>query len=251
MISAVVLTKNEEDSVERCLKSLFFCDEVIVVDDFSTDKTVEIAEELGATVYKKKLENNFSQQRTFGIEKAKGDWILFVDADEEVSSELAAETKKLDKNISAYFIPRRDFWWGRELKHGETASVRSKGIVRLVKKDSGSWERPVHEEFIPVGKTGMLNGFINHYPHPGIKNFLESINYYSSLRARELADHNTPVSVYTIILYPLGKFIFTYFIKKGFLDGPAGFGYSFFMSFHSFLVRAKLYQYLHFNEKKH
>jgi glycosyltransferase involved in cell wall biosynthesis len=183
------------------------------------------------------------------MSKASGRWILFIDADEEISDELAKELKTLDEGVDAYFLRRRDFWWGKELKYGETAKVRTNGLVRLVKKDSGSWKGPVHEEFSTQGRTSRLEGFINHYPHPSIKDFLNEINFYSTLRAKELAQLHTGVSAAQIILFPVGKFILTYFLRLGFLDGAPGFAYSFFMSFHSFLVRAKLYQYLHFHEK--
>ncbi len=174
---------------------------------------------------------------------ARNDWVLFLDADEVITNELKKETLKLKENdYNSYYIKRRDYWWGRELKYGETSKARNLGIIRLVKKNSGKWFGKVHEEFRSTGKVGQLKNFINHYPHPTVKDFLEEINFYSSLRAKELQAQGKNVNILEIIFYTFGKFILTYFIKLGFLDGPAGFAYAFFMSFHSFLVRAKMYQ---------
>jgi glycosyltransferase involved in cell wall biosynthesis len=249
MISAVVLTKNEEKSIERCLTSLAFCDEILIIDDGSTDKTVELAKQHNAVILEHDLASDFAAQRNYGMQKATNRWILFIDADEEVTPALARELKNPDEGVDAYYLRRRDFFWGKELKHGETAKVRNKGILRFMKKNSGTWLSPVHEEFHSNGSTDRMNGFINHYPHQTIKEFLSDINDYTSARAHELQEQRKKVSVSQIVLFPLGKFLYTYFLRMGFLDGPAGFAYSFFMSFHSFLVRAKLYQYLHFHEK--
>ena len=255
-ISAIVLTKNEEKNIERCLKSLDFCDEIIVVDDYSTDKTLEKIQKLEVKsqnlkskvkIFKRQLEKDFAQQRNFGLSKVSNEWILFVDADEEVTQELKNEINRLDPrlhgdDINAYFIKRRDYFWNKELKYGEVKKVREKGIVRLVKKDSGKWMGSVHEVFHTAKNIGRLNGFLNHYPHPTLKEFINDINYYSSIRAEELFNRGVKTNIFEIIFFPFGKFIYNYFLNFGFLDGPAGFTYAFMMSFHSFLVRAKLYQ---------
>lgn len=248
MISAIILAKNEENSIGRCLSSVSFCDDVIVIDDNSTDKTVEIAKKMGATVVSHPLNHDFATQRNFAMTKAKYDWILFVDADEVVSQELAEETQQVTSSKSqvtrtqqSYYLLRRDFFWNKELKYGETQKARNRGIIRLVKKGSGKWVGKVHEEFVPNGDTAILNNYLNHYPHPTINDFLRSINDYSSKRAEELQAKGVRQTVLPIIFNPIGKFIYTYFIRLGFLDGPAGFVYSFMMSFHSFLVRGKLY----------
>ncbi len=246
-LSTVILAKNEQTNIIRAIESVEFSDEIIVVDDFSTDKTSDYAKEMGAVVYKRKLNNNFSGQRNFGLQKSRGDWILFLDADEFLTEELQAEIKKLIKSqskYSIYHIKRRDFMWGKELEHGEIKTVRKKGLIRLVKKGSGKWTSPVHEVFVTTLAAGRLNNFISHYPHPTVKEFLEKINFYSTLRAKELLRLKKSVSLLEIITFPAGKFLLNYFIKLGLLDGPVGFLYAFMMSLHSFLVRAKLYQYL-------
>lgn len=247
-LSVVILTKNEEKNIERCLKSVVFCDEVIIVDDNSTDKTLELAKKLSkkSKIFQRALNNDFAAQRNFGLSKATGDWVLFIDADEEVSKELQDEMVSLRQPrrlTEAYYINRRDFFWGKELKYGETKTVREKGIIRLVKRNSGKWLGDVHEVYHTAKNIDHLKSFINHYPHQTLKEFIEKINFYSTLRARELFNKGKSVSVMEIIFVPFFKFLYNYFLLLGFLDGPAGFTYAFMMTFHSFLVRSKLYQY--------
>ncbi len=253
-ISAVVLTKNEEDSIGRCLSSLGFCDEVIVIDDGSTDQTRSIAQEHGATVVEHELADDFSQQRTVGIEQASHDWVLCIDADEEVTPALATEITATLKTSStarttdtgsfgAYRIPRVDYWCGQKLSHGELLTAARSGFIRLMQKKSGQWKGTVHETFVTDGPVGQLKNSIIHRPHQSVAAFLESVNHYSTIRATELASLNHRLTLMEIVSVPLGKFLFTYLIRGGFRDGTPGFIYSFMMSFHSFLVRAKLYQY--------
>ncbi|MEK7633574.1 MAG: glycosyltransferase family 2 protein [Patescibacteria group bacterium] len=257
-LSAIVLAKNEEENIERCLKSLGFCDEIIVVDDYSTDNTLEKIQiskskfqiKSKIQIFQRKLDNDFAEQRNFGLSKANNEWVLFVDADEEVNEELKKEINGLDsrlrgndKNIyDSYYIKRRDFFWNKELKYGEVRQIRQIGLIRLVCKNSGKWMGSVHEVFHTANKVGQLNGFLNHYPHPTLKEFINDVNYYSSIRAEELFNRGTKTNVFEIVFFPFGKFIYNYFLNLGFLDGPTGFTYAFMMSFHSFLVRAKLYQ---------
>jgi glycosyltransferase involved in cell wall biosynthesis len=258
MLSAVVLTKNEEKNIERCLNSLDFVDEIVVVDDYSIDNTLnQISkikyqnEKTKFKIFQRKLNSDFSKQRNFGMEKASGEWVLFLDADEEVSPDLKEEIKEVIRyatlerdDLVGFYIKRRDFFWGKEVKFGEVLKVRKKGILRLIKKGFGKWEGKVHEKLQVTSyklQVVSLKNFINHYPHPTIKDFLQEINFYSSLRANELFEQGKKTNILEIIFYPLFKFILNYFIYLGFLDEPPGFVYAFMMSFHSFLVRGKLY----------
>jgi len=270
MLSAVVLTKNEEKTIERCLKSLMFCDEIIVVDDGSTDGTVEHVYKVNkcrdrsrpvpTKVFQRKLARDFAGQRNFGMSKTSNEWVLFVDADEEVTRELQREIEVTlrqaqgdnsrvmvsltNHDKDAYYVRRRDFFWGKELKYGEVRQIRLIGLIRLIRKDSGKWLGNVHEEFkvkSQKSKVKSLNSFLNHYPHQTLKEFIKDINDYSSIRAEELYNQGKNVNVIEIMFVPAIKFIYNYLINLGFLDGAPGFAYAFLMSFHSFLVRAKLY----------
>ena len=226
------------------MKSVAFCNEIIVVDDFSTDKTIVLVHKvLKYKLFQRKLNGDFAGQRNFGMSKANFDWILFVDADEQISPELRKEIVNLkESDNDAYFLRRRDFFWNKELMYGEIRQIRQIGLIRLIRKNSGKWLGNVHEVFHTAKNVGHLKSFINHYPHPTLKEFIVKVNVYSSLRAEELYNHGKTSGVLEIVFFPFFKFIYNYVLNLGFLDGAAGFAYAFLMSFHSFLVRAKLYQ---------
>lgn len=242
MISAVVLTKNEEKNIKDCLESLKWCDEVVIIDDYSEDKTTEIAESFGAEVYKKKLENDFADQRNFGLEKAKGDWVFFVDADERVSDSLREEvTKLLSYKVTrslGFYLKRRDFIWGRKLKHGETGNIK---LLRLGKKDAGKWRRAVHEAWEVEGPTETLRNPLSHYSHQTLREFLADIDWMSTLHAEENKKEGKRSNLFKIIFFPKLKFIDSWILKLGFLDGVPGLLVAFLMSFHSYLAWSKLW----------
>jgi len=241
MISAVILTKDEEKNIEDCIKCLSFCDEVVVIDDNSSDKTVEIAKRLGAKVFVHPLENDFSQQRNFGLQKASGEWVLFIDADERVSKDLQKEILEIikdDAHRSGYYIKRYDDMWGKFVKYGETGNIY---FLRLARKNSGKWIGKVHETWVSIGKTAELKNPLYHYPHVTVEEFLKEINFYSTIRAEELFENKVKTNWIQIILYPNAKFLVNYVLKRGFLDGIPGLVFALLMSFHSFLVRGKLW----------
>lgn len=243
MISAVVLTRNDEAVLARCLESLLWCDEVVTVDDNSTDGTVAVAKKYGAKVFTHALNNDFAAQRNFGMKKAEGEWVLFVDSDEVVSEELKKEVNQTvngkRQTVKGYFIRRKDFWGGKWLTQGETANVR---ILRLGRKDAGKWEQPVHEEWKIVGVVGTLVHPLLHYPHQNVAQFLEKVNRYSTFYARHLHSQGVREPAWHIVVKPTAKFFVNYLWRLGFLDGTAGMAHALIMSLHSFLVRGKLWQ---------
>lgn len=241
MISAVILAKNEEKNLPDCLESIKWCDEIILIDDDSIDKTIEIAKKFNAKIFTHSLNNNFAKERNFGLQKARSEWVLFVDADERVSPELKEEILKAIKksNINGFFLKRQDFFGGRALKYGETANVR---LLRLARKGDGEWQREVHEIWEIKGEIGELKNPLLHYSHPTITEFLEHVNFHSSLHAQALKKEGIKPSLFQIIFYPKAKFIQNYIFRLGFLDGTPGIIVALMMSFHSFLARAKLYQ---------
>ncbi|MDO8658658.1 MAG: glycosyltransferase family 2 protein [Candidatus Levybacteria bacterium] len=250
LISAIILTKNEEKNIVDCIESLNWCDEIIVIDDNSEDRTCELTLQQNSgqagrvKIFTRSLNKNFSDQRNFGLSKTKNDWVLFIDADERVPDDLKNEIEYLtlntdrSKQLNGYFIKRRDFMWEKELKYGETGSIK---LLRLARKDSGSWKGMVHEGLEVKGKTGELNNYLLHYPHQTIAEFLKEINYYTDIRAKELFEKRVKVNWLYILFYSTGKFISNYLIKKGFKDGIEGFIFAIMMSLHSFLVRGKLW----------
>ncbi len=243
MISVVILTKNEEKNIKECLKTLEWCDEIVVADDFSEDKTAEIIQNYNSKVkiFENHLDQNFANQRNFGLEKASGEWVLFVDADERVTPQLEEEISKLKLANSSYkgfYIKREDFLFGKRLEHGETGNIK---LLRLARKDSGNWERPVHETWEVKGLVGELTNPLLHYSHQSISEFLTDINLYTDINSKEFYKKGEKSGLWQIIFYPLAKFFKNYFFLFGFLDGLEGVIMATMMSFHSFLTRAKLW----------
>jgi len=247
-ITAIILAKNEEDNIVKCIKSVAFCDEILVINDNSTDGTLEAIDKLDnrkVKIISHSLNGNFSQARNFGLEKAQNEWVLFVDSDEQISEALAFEVSnivsnklyKMENEYSGFYLRRFDHIWGKKLRYGESGIK----LIRLAKKDVGRWIGKVHERWQVEGKVGILKNPLIHYPHQTVAEFLKEINFYTDVRAEELNAKNTRAYWWSIIIYPVNKFIVNYFFKRGFLDGVAGLVFAIIMSFHSFLVRGKLY----------
>jgi len=238
-ISAVVLASNEEKNIRKCLQNLKWCNEILVIDDYSKDKTVQIAKKEGAKVFKRKLNNNFALQRNYGLSKTKSEWVLFIDADEVATKSLRDEILNLKFNIyDGFFIKRKDYFLRKEIKYGEVGKIR---LLRLGKKKQGKWKRMVHEYWSVKGKVGELKNPLLHFSHPTISEFIEDINKYSNLHAKELKKEKKKSNLFKIVIWPVGKFIYNYFFELGFLDGKEGFIIGVMMSFHSFLAWSKIW----------
>jgi len=240
MITAVVLTKNNKETLRTCLSSLTFVDEIVVVDDNSTDTTIRIAKKMGAKVYKRKMEDNFAKQRNFGLKKAKGEWVFFLDADERVSEALASEIYNLQFTIyhaDGFYIKRKDKFLGKELKHGET----NIHLLRFAKKDVGKWRRKVHEVWEIEGKVSSLNNSIIHESHKDLAGLIDKVNRYSDLHAKQKLKDKEISNLFKIVFYPIAKFINNYIFRLGILDGLHGFVIAILMSMHSFLAWSKLW----------
>jgi glycosyltransferase involved in cell wall biosynthesis len=241
LITAIILTKNEEKNIETCINSVAFCDETMVIDDNSTDSTVSIVKKMGAIVHKRKLDD-FSSQRNFALEKASGRWCLFIDADEKVTSGLKNEIiEKInikDNHVVGYFIKRKDLFNGRELKYGEWGNVY---LLRLARRSAGKWIREVHEYWDILGRTEKLKYILLHNPHSSMREFIYKVNKYTTLHAKANNNEHKSSSLFKIIFLPMAKFIKIYLIKLGILDGEIGLMNTFIMSLHSFLAWSKLW----------
>ncbi len=240
MLTGVVIAKNESDRIARCLDSLSFCDEVIVMDNDSVDDTGKIAKSCGAKVHIYSGTDDFSAIRNAALRVAKNDWVLFVDADEVVPQRLQHEIlHALPKSrFDGYFIRRRDYLWGKFLDHGDVGGV---SILRLGRKSAGKWRGKVHETWdIKIVSDDIITP-LEHYPHKDIASFLMALNHYSKIRAEELHQQKAKSNVISITFYPIAKFIYLWIFRAGFLDGTAGFVHAAIMSFYSFLVRGKLF----------
>lgn len=244
-ISAVILTKNSERTLRRCLESVSFADELIVIDDNSTDDTVNIAKSVKAKIFEQKLDGDFSKQRNLGISKASGEFVFFVDSDEFVSKELASEIQsslKESPDTDGFLFKRHDIFLGRTLTHGEIGAVR---LMRLGRKGKGVFEGAVHEVWKINGHIKEFQSPLLHYSHESVGSFIEDINVYSTIRAQELYENGEQSRFGDVVVFPAGKFLINMFYKKGFLDGIEGLIVAILMSFHSFLVRGKLWKLNH------
>lgn len=243
MITCIILTHNNENNIESLLSNTSWCDERIIVDDDSIDRTRELAKNANSVVIQHSLNDNFANQRNVGLKAAKGNWILFIDADEYIQPALAKEILEIvqsdNSDIQGYYLKRKDVMWGRELQYGETGNIK---LLRLAQKGTGKWSREVHEVWEIKGKTKICTTPLLHSPHPTIQSFLASINRYTTINARVFCHEGRRVSTLHIVFYPLAKFLQNYIFKLGFLDGTAGFVMSMMMTFHSFQTRAKMWQ---------
>jgi glycosyltransferase involved in cell wall biosynthesis len=226
VLSVCIITHNEEANIARTLDSVKgIADEMIVVDSRSTDKTVELARSRGAKVFVEEW-RGFAKQKNAAMARATGDWILSLDADEEVSPELAASIQKLLKSdaapeFDAYMVARKNLYLRRWLKRSGYYPDRK---LRLVRQGMGEFEdRAVHESMHSTGKVGRLDGDLIHHAYSTLESFIEHANRYSSLGGEmEARERKVGFSVANIVLRPLGAFIYRYFFRLGFLDGREG-----------------------------
>lgn len=233
-LSVVLATFNESAYIKDCLQSVRdWCDEIIVVDGSSTDTTVVIAKSLGASVTVTNNPANFHINKQKAIDKARGDWILQLDADERVSESLREEIDReiLNKDIDGYWIPRKNYFLGRFLMKG---GVYPDYTLRLYKRGKGKLpQKDVHEQAEVVGKVGYLKNPLIHLSDTSFKRYLTRFNRYTSLLASEIRQKKQDTLFYAIsylLLKPISWFFWTYFRHKGFMDSWQGFLFSFFSS---------------------
>jgi len=250
-ISILLLTHNEESNLQKYwtwLDQSKTINEIIVIDDNSTDKTTEILKELESKrikvkIFERGLRNNFSDQRNFGITKTTNNWVLWLDADEKPNKRLIRFLNHIDNlQYKNYAFKRNDIFIRHELNHGENSNQY---FLRFFNKKYGRFAGAVHEIWKTPKEVEYKKLHIHHYPHQSLKSFIKKINFYTDIRAQELYDQNQKSNLFQIIFYPLGKFIQDYFFKLGFLDATPGIIMALGMSFHSFLVRAKLWHLSH------
>jgi len=222
MISALAITYNEEEHIERFIKSLSFADEIIIVDSHSTDTTVKLAEQHNANVYKRVFDN-FSAQKNFALEQASHDWIVFFDLDEIISEELATEIQSKILNstdISSFKVKRNFYFMG---KHINYSGFQNDAVVRVFKKSKCSYgNNLVHETLEVNGKTETLKNKSNHYSYRTFDDYNEKMTRYSKLQAEMLYQKNIRPKFYHFMLRPLWRFFHQYLIKLGVLDGKEG-----------------------------
>ena len=247
-LTAVVLTKNEEKNIESCLKHLSWCDDIIVVDDYSRDKTFDIAKHYTNKVFRRRFDN-FSSQRNFGISKAKHNWILSIDPDEEVQNILKEEIIKAIKSTEfcAYYIPFKHHFFGKWLRHG---GWYPSYLKRLFKKDKARWENDVHEILNVKGPVGYLKNPIIHYSHRDIRMFIKKMNKYTTFESFAMQRKGKKDNLVTMLFCSFKTFFNRYILQRGFLDGTHGFVVAWLLGFYVFIMRAKNWEIDYKNKNK-
>jgi glycosyltransferase involved in cell wall biosynthesis len=240
-ISAIVITYNEEKNIRRCLSSIDWVDEIVVVDSGSKDNTKRIASEFTERIFDIKWEG-FGKAKDFAKKKASHQWILSVDADEVITQNLKDEIQKITKSedsLDGYYIPRRSNFLGKWIKHG---GWYPDYVLRLFKRDKAEFSHSmVHEKVEVTGKTGYLRNDLLHYTDPNFDHYLEKLNRYTSLGAEELFRKGRSAKLFDVIFRPWAVFFKMFFVKKGFLDGLSGFILAVSSAFHVFSKYVKLW----------
>ena len=231
-LSVTLITLNEAANLPRTLTSVNWANEIVVVDSGSTDATVQIARDSGVRVFEEPWKG-FAAQKNSAIDHATGDWILSLDADEEVSPELASEIQALlvqdsrggDPPSAAYSIPRLNHFLGRPLRHG---GYWPDPKLRLFRRGAAHFEaRPVHETLKADAPVGRLKGHLIHHSYPTMDEYIEHMNRYSTLGAEILVQSGRAGSsrswlLWNALLNPAATFIYNYIVRLGFLDGREG-----------------------------
>ncbi len=222
MLSIAIITYNEENNIRDALESVSWADEIVVVDSFSTDKTLEICREYTDKIYSEEWAG-FSAQKNRAIELTTQPWVLVLDADERVSEDLKSEIIRAISNpdpADGYYIARENYFSGRWIKHGGWWPDLT---LRLFKRDKGAFEeREVHEAIKVEGDTDSLENPIIHYTYKSIDDFFVRMEKYSGLAAKEMHKRRRKVSLLDLIFRPPATFISMYFIRLGILDGLYG-----------------------------
>jgi glycosyltransferase involved in cell wall biosynthesis len=238
-ISATIITFNEERNVARAIESLRCCDEILIVDSGSIDRTVEIATKLGARVIESPW-LGYAKQKNLASEEAAHDWILSLDADESLSESLEAEIwhlKKTGPKHDAYTMPRLAQYLGRWILHSGWYPDRK---VRLFNRSKATWVGDyVHESVHVNGRVGHLNSNLLHFTCGSLSEHLKVMDQYTTLAAEQLVSTRKRIGWRHLLLDPPWTFIRTYFLQRGFLDGLEGLAIAYMAALYNFLKYAK------------
>jgi glycosyltransferase involved in cell wall biosynthesis len=223
-ISAIIITKNEEDNISDCLASVAWCDEIIVVDSGSTDNTIELCRKYTSKILITDDWPGFGIQKNRALEMATSEWVLSIDADERVTRALEHEIKQTIGNCkqSSFRVPRQSSYCGRVIKHSGWSPDY---VIRLFRHDSACFSTDIVHEKVDVlhGVTGTFKASLQHYPFDSLEQVLEKINAYSSSNALKSYTQKIDSSLFKAVSHGIWAFINTYIFRAGFLDGREGF----------------------------
>lgn len=239
-IAVLILTFNEENNIRQCIESVTFADEVMIIDSGSTDHTLDIASSLGAKVVSHAMTEGFAGQRNFALQQTQAEWVLFLDADERITPELAVEIQEILRvgEAFAYNILRRNIIFGQEVGYGGHSPDFS---LRLYPRTAISWQGLVHEQAnvtLPIKKTkyAML-----HYTYMSWDRYFFKFNQYTTMMAEKMLENGKKTNITDIVLRPWFAFIRFYILKSGWRDGKIGFIMAVYHAFYTMTKYVKLY----------
>lgn len=253
-LSAFIITLNEERRIRDCLESISFCDEIVVVDSFSTDNTRTIAESFNAKVIKREW-INFKDQKSFALMQCQHDWVLLIDADERVSPELRASIEKVlqdravfgqPEDVIGYELHRVAYFLGRWWRG---TGWRDEYVLRFFQRDKVVWSQAtIHEKVLPKGVIKRLTGELHHYSFDSISDQIKKHARYAKLAAQEY--EGPSIGIVRLIWSPMIRFTKFYILNRGFLAGVAGFVVAINEAFYSFLKYAMVWEIQRSRSKK-
>lgn len=238
-LTVIIPSYNEEKNIEACLKSVIWADEILLVDSFSTDRTLEIAQKYAHRILQHEYINS-AAQKNWAIPQAGHKWVLLVDSDEKVSQALGSEIHDLLRQTpprDGYWIFRNNYLMGKRIKH---SGWGRDSVLRLFRKDRGCYdEKRVHAE-IKMDNTGVLRGRLEHDSIASVSVWLDKINRYSSWKAEDKFEKKVRAPVLHLLLRPPIRFVKDFIFRLGFLDGWRGFLIAAMSSFAELAMAAKL-----------
>ncbi len=223
-ITALLITYNEYENLEKLLPKLCFADEVIIVDSISQDHSQELVAQFPKAQFIQRKFDNFSSQRNYALSLAKNEWILFLDADEGLPKELVEEVKNIttsDENTvcDAYYVYRKYHFMNKHLHY---SGWQSDKVIRLFRKSKCYYKGYVHEQLEVNGTIGSLSTRIEHYTYKNFDHYVHKLHQYADLKAQELYSQNIKATAFHYFFKPAYRFLNSYFIRLGFLDGYEG-----------------------------
>jgi glycosyltransferase involved in cell wall biosynthesis len=240
-LTGIIPTYNEELHIEAAIDSLSFADEILVIDSYSTDKTVSLAKAKGARIVQREFDD-FSSQKNYAIDLASYTWVFLLDADERISlnlkEEIISEISKAQTS-GAYWVPRSNVFMGKRIKY---SGWQNDKVIRLFKKSECRYNgKLAHEEIHTKTTVTSLQNHLDHYTYRDLNNFVSKNLNYVQLQAQELSEKGKKVHLVLIILKPIFRFFKHYILQKGFLDGAQGLFISVFYAFNVFLKYVNLW----------
>jgi len=239
-VSVVIVTKDEETNIEDALRSAAGAQEIVVVDSFSADRTVEICRRYTDRIFQHAW-LGYARQKQLAVDHAQGPWVLILDADERITPELRDEIARAmqDTDYDGFSLPRRNYFLGRWIKHSGWWPDRT---LRLFRKDRGELEdREVHEKVIVRGRVGQLNAPLEHYTYRTISDYVRKMEAYSSLAAKEIRKRGRP-GIFALVAKPFFTFFKMYLLRRGFLDGTHGLVLAVLYGYYTFLKYARAWE---------